>query len=111
MESAAPEPPSALVGVDEAAAILGVNKRTVERAIRAAPPERCPHRHPGRGRGERARYYWEGEDAVLDWWRARGTSPPPASVVPTRPRRRTQGAASLAVDDQPVDWGKVRRSL
>ena len=91
------------ISVPEAAPVLGVSRRTLDRVISGLPASRRPPCLPSpRGSGTRRRYGWMGTDALLAWWSA-VTAPP----EPPAPRAKRKAKAP----DGPVDWAEVIRRI
>lgn len=90
--------------VCDAARVLGVSRRTIDRAIEAQGPDARPSRLPSRGDGERVRWGWPDERALRAWWATTVTRPADAP----RPRPPKPRPPKLA-DPAPVDWGEVGR--
>lgn len=98
-------PPPAWIGIDEAAKLLHVSRATLDRAIGELPASRRPGRVPSRGKGERVRYGWAGEEALRQWWT---DATRPATAKPAVPKKRRHPSP---MDMEPVDWAKVKAEL
>lgn len=96
---ATPEPEGPVRGAEAAAAILRVDRSTVDRRIRALPPEQRP---TPVGAGKRRRWWWASRSAVIEWWVATGSRPT------TTPPRRARPTAAAPAADKAVD---VRAAL
>lgn len=101
--------------VRDAAELLGIGRRTLDRAIAAMPEHRKPERLPGRGTGKRVRYVWESEADLRKWWSVVTTIATTTGTVvrmerpPSKAVRKPRRGAAVLDDDQPVDWDAVIR--
>jgi hypothetical protein len=107
-EASPPEVGTPVIGMDEAADLLAISRRTLERAIQRLPRDQRPHAASGRGRGDRVRYFWPNEDGLFSWWRS--ASAPPLPPARKAPPARHRAAPPPPAPDQPVDWVAVGRA-
>ncbi|MES2645077.1 MAG: hypothetical protein V4850_36660 [Myxococcota bacterium] len=90
------------LSTQDAAAVLGVSRVTIDRAIARLPANRRPAQLPTRGKGARVRYGWAGEDVLRAWWKGITTEQKAA------PRAATKRKVAPSTEGV-VDWSVVAR--